>query len=347
MFSFLFGASLAASLFILADSLYYGSLTFVWKESSMQVTLDDAIRLITSPINILDIRLEGNFVFTLLNNLLYNTNVNNLALHGLHPRYTHFLVNFPVLYGPLALTSLYTIWTTSKKIRHEPNSYLYYTMVGIVFTSMIGLSLIPHQEARFLVPMLVPLVMIYTWDQDANIGSVLFLLLWIGFNLVASFVFGNLHQAGVVPTMSFVQRQTMGINGCQLLSYGDITCDIIPVDGPSQVSIEDVAGNQTLLYDTLKKRQGIIYRKHDKERLQIEFSPSKINEGTYERTLLIVPNVTPLPDIPGQKYMLISNYEPHVNFDDIGEMFKIAKKYDSPINLASLNIFVILSDNSA
>ncbi|CAO3633003.1 unnamed protein product [Cunninghamella echinulata] len=231
MFSFLFGASTMASIFILADSLYYGSLTFVWKENGAQVTLDTVFRLITSPITILNIRLEGSFIFTLLNNLLYNTNVNNLALHGLHPRYTHFLVNFPLLYGPLALTSLYTIWTATKKVKHEPNSYLYYMMVGIVFTSMIGLSLIPHQEARFLVPMLVPLVIIYTWDQDANIGSVLFLLLWIGFNLVASFVFGNLHQAGIVPTMSFVQRQTMGIGGCELLSYGDITCDIIPVGG--------------------------------------------------------------------------------------------------------------------
>ncbi|CAO3650931.1 unnamed protein product [Cunninghamella blakesleeana] len=378
-FNFLFGASIIAGIVILTDSLYYGGLTFIWKENDTKITLDDLFQLITSPTTIVNIRWKGSFIFTFLNNLLYNTNADNLALHGLHPRYTHILVNFPLLYGPLAFTSLYSIWTTAKKIRYDFNAYLYYTMVSIVLISIIGLSLIPHQEARFLVPMLIPLIMIYTWDQEAHIGSVLFLLLWLSFNLVTSFVFGNLHQAGIVPAMSFIQRQTMGINGCQLLSYGDISCNIVPVgsidtngfnitthiifyktympprhllsfplswkDGPLQISIEDVAGNQTLLYDALKRRQGTVYRKHNKDRLQIEFTPSKISEEVYERTLLIVPNVIPLPNIPGQRYMLISNYEPHVNFDEIGEILKTAKKYDSPISLASLNIFVILSDD--
>lgn len=126
-FNFLFGASIIAGLFILIDSLYYGRLTFVWKDSNIQLTLDDVFQLIASPTTILNIRWKGSFIFTFLNNLLYNTNADNLAIHGLHPRYTHILVNFPLLYGPLAFTSLYSIWTTAKKVRHDSNAYLYYS----------------------------------------------------------------------------------------------------------------------------------------------------------------------------------------------------------------------------
>ncbi|WP_242538388.1 hypothetical protein, partial [Vibrio parahaemolyticus] len=40
---------------------------------------------------------------TPLNNLLYNMDPQNLAEHTLHPRDLHFVVNFPLLFGYLAL----------------------------------------------------------------------------------------------------------------------------------------------------------------------------------------------------------------------------------------------------
>ncbi|KAI8338460.1 Alg9-like mannosyltransferase family-domain-containing protein [Chlamydoabsidia padenii] len=372
MVMFLLGASLVAGVMVVTDSLYYGSLKLIWQAGT---PLDQPF--VTS---LLSLRWEGGLTWTVWNNLAYNLKVDNLALHGLHPRYTHLLVNFPLLYGPLAVMALWAFVTTMKKAREESPGYLFYVLAGIVVNAMIGLSLMPHQEARFLVPMLVPLVMVYTWDQTSSIGTLPFMLLWCAFNLVTSFIFGNLHQAGVVPTISFVQRQSMGINGCELLASGDLTCDITPVggpittngfnltthvifhktympprhllsfplawkDGPAQVSIEDVAGDKTKLYNALKPRQGSAYRKHDKDRVQVEFAASKETPGTYERTLLICPNVTPLPDLPGQRYMLISSYSPHINFDHMGDMFALAKEYDSPINLASLNVFAIISDH--
>ena len=42
---------------------------------------------------------------TPLNNALYNMNSNNLAEHGLHPRWLHSVVNMHVLFGPLATTT--------------------------------------------------------------------------------------------------------------------------------------------------------------------------------------------------------------------------------------------------
>lgn len=38
-------------------------------------------------------------------------------------------------------------------------------LVATIATSMAGLSAVPHQEARFLTPMLVPMTLLYTWDD--------------------------------------------------------------------------------------------------------------------------------------------------------------------------------------
>lgn len=47
------------------------------------------------------------FVITPLNNLKYNLNVQNLQVHGLHPRYTHLLVNLPQILGPVLLLAIF------------------------------------------------------------------------------------------------------------------------------------------------------------------------------------------------------------------------------------------------
>ena len=60
-------------------------------------------------------------MLTPLNNILYNAKVENLKEHGLHPRYLHFLVNFPLLYGPLSTGTLVSLlW------RPRLNTSLYY-----------------------------------------------------------------------------------------------------------------------------------------------------------------------------------------------------------------------------
>lgn len=74
---------------IIVDSLYYGYLT--WGEVGM-----------------LEISIN-NFVFTPLNFLKYNLNSDNLAIHGLHPRFLHLLVNIPLLFNVLGILALYTL----------------------------------------------------------------------------------------------------------------------------------------------------------------------------------------------------------------------------------------------
>ena len=87
------------------------------------------------------------WIFTPLNNILYNSKHENLSTHGIHPRYTHFLVNLPQLFGPSGLFFLY----------YKGNKYWRTTPFLTAFVGMLLLSLVPHQELRFLVP-IVPLL---------------------------------------------------------------------------------------------------------------------------------------------------------------------------------------------
>jgi phosphatidylinositol glycan class Z len=135
---------------------------------------------------------------TPINNLLYNTKTENLALHTLHPHYLHFAVNMPLLYGPLFLILCIQIVTHRRMIWNSS---------GIVWCSLISiasgitlLSLAPHQEPRFLLPLSAPLVLLSHHLIKYN------KLKWIIlYSLFACIFFGYVHQAGVIKTMSKIE----------------------------------------------------------------------------------------------------------------------------------------------
>lgn len=56
---------------------------------------------------------------------MYNANPDNLKLHGLHPLYTHVLVNLPQILGPGLL------FIVSKGIGKQPHSFQ--SQVRLVF----------------------------------------------------------------------------------------------------------------------------------------------------------------------------------------------------------------------
>jgi hypothetical protein len=118
-------------------------------------------------------------VFTPLNSLLYNLNADNLAQHGLHPRVTHFCVNMPMLCGPLALVALVSClrgWTGGKCQKGSGGSggmdgtgvADVRKCVGACAVAGVGiLSCAPHQEPRFLLPVVLPMTLLYsTFLQD-------------------------------------------------------------------------------------------------------------------------------------------------------------------------------------
>ncbi|KAJ1670107.1 alpha 1,2 mannosyltransferase, partial [Coemansia sp. RSA 25] len=125
---------------------------------------------------------------TVANNLAYNTRRDNLAQHGIQPRYMHALVNVPLLFGPLCL------------VVRRPRGLVEMAAAASAVTGVALLSVAPHQEARFLLPALPALAIC------ARPRGRLFWCAWAAFNAALFVVFGALHQAGVVPVVTHLAQ---------------------------------------------------------------------------------------------------------------------------------------------
>ncbi|KAL4883261.1 Alg9-like mannosyltransferase family-domain-containing protein [Aspergillus karnatakaensis] len=146
-------------------------------------------------------------IITPLNNLIYNTDSSNLALHGLHPHYNHFLVNLPQLLGPALVVMILQVY----KLRAIP-PWLKNIRAASALSATAMLSIFPHQEPRFLIPC-VPLLLSCLRVRKSR----LFLTTWVIFNVALGFLMGIYHQGGVVPTQlavpSVVSAATEGLYG--------------------------------------------------------------------------------------------------------------------------------------
>ncbi|RAH40879.1 glycosylphosphatidylinositol-alpha 1,2 mannosyltransferase smp3 [Aspergillus brunneoviolaceus CBS 621.78] len=131
-------------------------------------------------------------VITPINNLLYNSDKSNLALHGLHPRYHHFLVNLPQLLGPAYLAMILSLFNFS-----AVPSWLRDMRAVSAISATVMLSIFPHQEPRFLLPC-VPLLLSCLRIRNTR-NSRWFLVAWATFNAILGFLMGVYHQGGVVP----------------------------------------------------------------------------------------------------------------------------------------------------
>ncbi|XP_071650491.1 GPI mannosyltransferase 4 [Temnothorax longispinosus] len=218
MFVFVLCGLPAAIFFILVDSFYFGYLTM-------------------AEIGQLEIGIN-NFVVTPVNFLKYNANTKNLESHGLHPHFLHFLVNIPLLFNVLGVIGLLTV---AKMIHsglkaqwlHLPRLQ---SIVGLMtFTFIIPvalLSVFPHQEPRFIIPVLFPLVFLYAPElsqvpsldivrryvnDDGNSETCSpveptkhksrKLMLWYISNLLLAFFYAFAHQGGVLPLVSHITTE--------------------------------------------------------------------------------------------------------------------------------------------
>ncbi|XP_030312193.1 GPI mannosyltransferase 4 [Calypte anna] len=194
-------ACFTATVFITADTFYFTSMS-----------LDNIYSIKKS--SVLDVlgQLNEKIVITPFNFLRYNFNPNNLALHGSHPRVTHFAVNGIMLFGILHVLAICAGFKMLKKYIHQliwvkphchgssglsvhsegnPTLLLFY-LVPLGF-----LSLFSHQEPRFLIPLILPLVLFSTSQNRA----VKWKHVIIFFNVLGALLFGCLHQGGLIPCL--------------------------------------------------------------------------------------------------------------------------------------------------
>lgn len=101
------------------------------------------------------------------------------------------------------------------------------SITGLMLFSLIipiaVLSLFPHQEARFIIPVLLPLVYLYgnllfaNEDDKPSIGKLKRMLRvsWLTTNLVLTIFFGFVHQGGIYPFANKLHREIKSVYGVQ------------------------------------------------------------------------------------------------------------------------------------
>lgn len=162
----------------------------------------------------------------------------NLAEHGLHPRITHIAVNMPLMFGALAIifyvaTAHYLVSrdlknTVAKFVcppavitlhphlngqnsRNQPGyswqesewrtmRHAAVYLLGSILVPLLALSAAPHQEARFLLPLIVPLSIAFSHHLTS---SRLVYNIAVIHLLAAMTFFGLFHQGGVVAALRY------------------------------------------------------------------------------------------------------------------------------------------------
>nr|XP_013015745.1 GPI mannosyltransferase 4 isoform X1 [Cavia porcellus]XP_013015746.1 GPI mannosyltransferase 4 isoform X1 [Cavia porcellus]XP_013015747.1 GPI mannosyltransferase 4 isoform X1 [Cavia porcellus]XP_013015748.1 GPI mannosyltransferase 4 isoform X1 [Cavia porcellus] len=181
------GAALAAGVFVAVDSWYFSSLS---RSSSLVLT-------------------PANF-------LRYNLDPQNLARHGTHARLTHLALNGFLLFGVLHAQALQAAWQQLQaglqawaqmglvrvqgawNLLSNPRA----SLLLLYFVPLVLLSAFSHQEARFLIPLLIPLVLLCSPRTHP--------MPWKGtlvlFNALGALFFGCLHQGGLVPGLRVLEQ---------------------------------------------------------------------------------------------------------------------------------------------
>uniref|UniRef100_G1N4J1 Mannosyltransferase n=1 Tax=Meleagris gallopavo TaxID=9103 RepID=G1N4J1_MELGA len=200
--------------FALMPLLYWAGLN-ADSQKSIKTLVSPFIKLITcacftAVVFITADTIFTNMVVTPFNFLCYNLDSRNLAQHGSHPRVTHFLVNGVMLFGILHLLAIDAGFKMLKKYIHQlMRVRLYYrgpprlsvhsdgqpTLLLFYFVPLALLSLFSHQEPRFLIPLILPLVLFSASQNRAVKWKPIIII----FNVLGAFLFGCLHQGGLIP----------------------------------------------------------------------------------------------------------------------------------------------------
>ena len=144
-------------------------------------------------------------VLTPLNFILYQLDQSNLAIHGIHPRYTHFIINMPLLVGPIYALILFFMAKAMVK-RRNPLKLSNTVMALLLIFSLFGISSAPHQEFRFLMP-LVPICCLMSGPIFHNLSKnsvTLCIAFHIVYNMIVGLFFSFLHQSTSVLLASYL-----------------------------------------------------------------------------------------------------------------------------------------------
>ncbi|KAF9981349.1 hypothetical protein BGZ75_007384 [Mortierella antarctica] len=298
------GLAAMSAFAVLIDSIYFHKLIIYNISNGVRLSLRDI--LITHPKNWHQLSYKGSLTFTMWNNLRYNLDEKNLAEHGLHPRFLHLLLNFPVLFGNLALIAVLTLLQKCRAREWGSQSKLVTTLSYSGIFGISVLSTMPHQEARFLTPLILPLIISLS-GRISKLGRKFWHLL--GYNPKQAQSHGlDLRVSDWREKDRTQLLQDLGISD---QSQGQKTQEKIAlVDrtllGPVQNQLE-------------KGQQALLFR--------------KAGPSHWQRTILIAPSTVDFTD--QEFYATRNQISRHANFDHIQTILH------DPMNSLQLNIFYL------
>lgn len=239
--------------------------------------------------------LRANPIITPLNNILYNSNSENLAQHGIHPYYQHLVANLPQLLGPV----FPLLFFSSRKT----------LLLASAVCGVATLSAFPHQEARFLLPA-VPLMLSSVRLPRLDVQRRTWIVVWVALNLVLGLLMGVYHQAGVVPTQVWLANHTNGTRA-QTFWWKTYSPPVWLLDGSAQNhTTTDLMGMQGMVM--LGQLQAAVGCTPD--------TVKQVDKSVY----LVAPNSATFLDpytggtAPSRvKLREVWRYENHINMDDI------------------------------
>ncbi|KAF9092114.1 alpha 1,2 mannosyltransferase [Mortierella sp. AD031] len=320
------GSTSAAAIFI--DSIYFGKLVISQDINGSPMTLWEI--LATGPQNWTSLSVQGSLTLTMWNNLQYNLDKDNLALHGLHPRFLHLLVNFPVLFANLAWIGVTTL--ASKVVARE------WTSQSKLVTGLVpAMDLVQKQSLGFQNCQSVGSTMDHTLcttdpsrpgayhEKDGNTYTtrVVFYKTYMPPH----------HLLGYNPSQAQAHGIYLDIEDWRSKTKEELVQDLVFVDSSDQQQQGQAdegrriptAVDRRLLHagreENRNSRRAVLFR--------------RTSPGHYERTLLVAPGTVDFSDQAFDTDDTKHRISRHANLDHLPELIQ------NPLKGLSMNIYYI------
>ncbi|KAI0929168.1 hypothetical protein AcW1_006188 [Taiwanofungus camphoratus] len=263
-------------------------------------------------------------VLTPVNFLLYNISPDNLAEHGLHPRWLHVFVNLPMVVGPglvyYGILAGAEVLKTPGKSEQGVVESMKKTCVYVIVASLAVLSVQPHQEPRFLIPLLVPFIVLVVQSGRVQRAGRLFWATWFVVNIILGVIFGIFHQGGIVPSLFYLHDEIDLASTKALMVAERQTVDVIywktymPPFHLLNIPKQDVRSGQITLTDLAGATSDAL--------IQRLCAPSSTNTQTF----LVAPLYTGLHVKHSNCIQLQTSFFPHLDLDHLSETVAVGLK---------------------
>ncbi|ORX93541.1 hypothetical protein K493DRAFT_36083 [Basidiobolus meristosporus CBS 931.73] len=228
--------------------------------------------------------------------------------------------------------------------------------------------MMPHQEARFLLPIFFPVIFIFS-DKFKSAGKGFWTIFTV-FNLVGFTIFGIFHQGGIIPVLSHIQheinepvfcsfydehihcRYSYSLKDKEIDSQFKLRTNLIFYktymppqhlltmrlgdEGTSAVTFVDLAGAPlNVLQKTVNAYHGVSASAIQSDVMSNAAIFKITPNGEFERTLLVAPSVVDLGPLKA-RLKIIHQQWGHLNTDYFDRIIQ------DPIDSLYLNVYTLL-----